>query len=758
MKIKQKIEKIFASKKRKISILNTNAPKSSHQDKNFEKTHSQNKTAWYKRNIFILIGLFFFLMGGILTYKLSPIPFGFSFAASFYLCIGGLFFTLFMVSFRLLKKPGILKKIIGSLLLLVTVIPFTSIFILLIDHRVLHFQSLPPKMTEEKWLDDLMFLKEELPKRHPDFFSLVSRNKFYSTIEDIEKRIPTLTDNQIMMEFFKVVALPNDDHTEPNFLPCYNLHFFPLKIFLFDDGWYVTETSRKFKSTFGSRLIKIGGMPIEDVYNLYKPYLAAENEYAKIDRFSFFTMVAEWLQSQGIIEEIKKGTFTLVNAKGEHYSIAMKPVKLIPFGYWYIIRRVENISSPAITNARKDYYWFEFLDESNTLYFQFNAVVNQSSKNTIRQFAERFSTYINTHEFDRLVIDIRNNFGGGGQLLFNLMDIFKNNKEINQKGKLFVIIGRTTHSAAVMFASMLKNNTKAIFVGEPTHQGPLFYSTPTTVRLPNSRLEFSVSSRFTPASVSCDKSQWIAPDIPVKYTYQDFIDNRDPAMEAILAFKTKEIETVDLEPKTVEKYTGRYVFSPYQILTIERQEDRLAFSIDDFHARGYTQVKSDLYPISERNFLTDIKDVTLQFPSDEQTPAKNLILKWGDSEMVLQRAQDGFLLPMELISQGKIKEGMTAFLENREEQIQSNPYLEANLNSIGYRYLRDKKYREAIEIFKLNVELFPHSSNVYDSLGDAYRLNGDKELAIQNYQKSLELNPDNTNAERMLKSLEKIDK
>ena len=213
----------------------------------------------------------------------------------------------------------------------------------------------------------------------------------------------------------------------------------------------------------------------------------AENEYAKIDRFSFFAIMAEWLQSQGIIEEIRKGTFTLINAKGEHYSVTMKPVKLIPFGYWYIDRTVENISSPWIANQRKDNYWFEFIDDSNTLYFQFNAVLNQSSKNTIRQFAERFSAYINTHQFDRLVIDIRNNFGGNGPLLFDLMDVIKSNKKINQKGKLFVIIGRTTHSAAVMFASMLKNNTKAIFVGEPTHQGPLFYSIPTTVRLPNSR-------------------------------------------------------------------------------------------------------------------------------------------------------------------------------------------------------------------------------------------------------------------------------
>jgi tetratricopeptide (TPR) repeat protein len=61
---------------------------------------------------------------------------------------------------------------------------------------------------------------------------------------------------------------------------------------------------------------------------------------------------------------------------------------------------------------------------------------------------------------------------------------------------------------------------------------------------------------------------------------------------------------------------------------------------------------------------------------------------------------------------------------------------------------------EAIEIFKFNVELFPESSNVYDSLGEAFMKSGDNKNAIKNYQKSLELNPDNNNAKEMLKNLE----
>lgn len=69
--------------------------------------------------------------------------------------------------------------------------------------------------------------------------------------------------------------------------------------------------------------------------------------------------------------------------------------------------------------------------------------------------------------------------------------------------------------------------------------------------------------------------------------------------------------------------------------------------------------------------------------------------------------------------------------------------MENNLNEIGYKYLKINKLNEAIEILKLNVKLYPDSWNPYDSLGEAYALAGNKELAIQNYQKSLELNPKN---------------
>lgn len=78
---------------------------------------------------------------------------------------------------------------------------------------------------------------------------------------------------------------------------------------------------------------------------------------------------------------------------------------------------------------------------------------------------------------------------------------------------------------------------------------------------------------------------------------------------------------------------------------------------------------------------------------------------------------------------------------------------ESDINRFGYILLNSKRTDDAIEIFKLNVEYYPNSANVYDSLGEAYMLKGNKESAIKNYEKAVELNPNMPSAIDALKKL-----
>ncbi len=94
------------------------------------------------------------------------------------------------------------------------------------------------------------------------------------------------------------------------------------------------------------------------------------------------------------------------------------------------------------------------------------------------------------------------------------------------------------------------------------------------------------------------------------------------------------------------------------------------------------------------------------------------------------------------------------FKKIRQQDKNWLPFTEVRMNILGYQNLQSGKIKEAIELFKLNVLAYPESANVYDSLGEAYMVNGDFKHAIKNYKKSLEQNPENTNAMKTLKKLE----
>jgi len=99
--------------------------------------------------------------------------------------------------------------------------------------------------------------------------------------------------------------------------------------------------------------------------------------------------------------------------------------------------------------------------------------------------------------------------------------------------------------------------------------------------------------------------------------------------------------------------------------------------------------------------------------------------------------------------------GAIAYADSSMKNNQVRIVSESLLNLMGYDLIYEGKLEDAIAIFELGIRLYPLYSNAYDSLGEAYMKNEQKELAIKNYEKSLELNPDNENARKMLNKLKK---
>jgi tetratricopeptide (TPR) repeat protein len=119
----------------------------------------------------------------------------------------------------------------------------------------------------------------------------------------------------------------------------------------------------------------------------------------------------------------------------------------------------------------------------------------------------------------------------------------------------------------------------------------------------------------------------------------------------------------------------------------------------------------------------------------------------------------GFKSPKEIIAlRSKLeKHGYNQAIEIVKKEKQKNPAYqlpENDLNELGYMLMYEHRKKEAAEIFKLNVSLYPNSANTYDSLAEAYEGLGANELAIKNYKRSFELNPQNNNAAEHIKKLE----
>lgn len=100
-----------------------------------------------------------------------------------------------------------------------------------------------------------------------------------------------------------------------------------------------------------------------------------------------------------------------------------------------------------------------------------------------------------------------------------------------------------------------------------------------------------------------------------------------------------------------------------------------------------------------------------------------------------------------------VNRAWAVFKDARQRDPKVVLFQEATLNNLGYKLIQKGRLADAIEVFRINTEAYPQSFNTYDSLAEAYMLKRERALAIENYQKSLELNPKNTNAVPMLERL-----
>jgi len=701
----------------------------------------------------IWFGFFCSIITGFFLLYLIDIPFGFLFHFVLYLFTGSL--SIFLLSgavFCFRAKPKMLK-LAGVVPVLISIIVILLTVIFRVDYRILYFQSFSPTPTKAEWVEDLHHLRDQMIERHCDLDTLVSIAELDRMVKTIENRIPRLSDSEIVMELFRLTALPNDAHTFPFIMmPCFDLHTFPIQVYGLDDGWTIVDAGREYKDFIGARVMKIGTKTIDDIYKSYPLFLSAESEDARKLRFPYMCYMAEWLAYHGVINNIEKADFTLLKPNGEELVLSIPSIKFYPHFLWSSMFTIDNHLAPVFTNPREDFYRFELMEESSTLYIQFNQCVDQPGRETVDEFVLRLEDFVQNRGFERCVIDIRNN-DGGDFVWDNLLRFIRDNEKINQRGRLFVLISRRTFSSAVMFANQLQMQTHAVFIGEPTGQGPIFYGGPFLIELPHSRLVFAVSTHLSIAGLPFDKRKSIMPDIPVTYSSDDFITGRDPVFQAVQSIEIPEQEIKRLPENILKKYTGRYLLNPVQVMDVKIKGASLYLYFTDFMQASHQRFRSELYPESNESFSTRISGMNIRFSQSGRSEPNVLSLSWQGKTVTFNQAPEGHVQAMELFSQEEFEAGCAVIRKDKDIYLKHIPTLERLLNAMGYDLMRKDDMKSSLQVFKLNTELYPESYNVYDSYGEALLRNGDREKAIQNYRQSLILNPESPSGKRVLQEL-----
>jgi tetratricopeptide (TPR) repeat protein len=388
----------------------------------------------------------------------------------------------------------------------------------------------------EGWRYDLKLLVRELKRIHYHLSKRPGPPEFDVLARKLHDDIPRLSDNQAEVGLMKLAAMAGDGHTTMSF-PFFvrqRHKIVPMEFYLFAEGLFITSAAPQHKDLAGARVLRFGEQPVAKVLAALDPVISRDNKMWLKHISPMLMAHPQILNGLGLIPDGEKMTLTVRDSRGKQRTVTLAADAGKPGDDWVDARSGTPGPVPLYLKNRKAAYWFKHLPDSKTVYFQYNAVRNDPGE-TLEKFCARLFRFIDKTEVDRLVIDLRWNDGGNNFLNRPLVHGLIRCDKINQPGKLFVIVGRNTFSAAMCAATDIERHTNATFVGEPTGSSPNFVGETIRLNLPYTKMPASISDLYWENAVAMDYRTWIAPQIYAPPTFTAYRANRDPALEAILA-------------------------------------------------------------------------------------------------------------------------------------------------------------------------------------------------------------------------------
>ena len=390
------------------------------------------------------------------------------------------------------------------------------------------------------WRADILFLADTIARGHAAAFHTTSKQQWNIDVASLVAGLPALRRPAILVEIARLVASIGDGHTRFRAYPSsenrgtLRFRIVPIRFESVGSEFVIAATGQSYESLAGARLLGIGTHSTADVVRRLAPLISRDNPFGLRAIATLYMPVAEVLALRGIAESPDSLLLRVETPAGKRISrwVGASISDSLPLRDAF---DVVGRTAPWHVRARHDVFWSLELAGGRAAYFQINAIADKPSirlgdhcialvKDAARQ------------ALHRVVIDLRYNGGGSRELMLPCIDALRASV-FNQRGRLFVLVGHRTFSAALWAALDFSRTTEAILIGEPTSGRPNFYGETRWIETPDLSLHASFASRMNLRSDTGDKRVALVPRVVVVPRWTDFINARDPALDAALAWR-----------------------------------------------------------------------------------------------------------------------------------------------------------------------------------------------------------------------------
>ena len=380
-------------------------------------------------------------------------------------------------------------------------------------------------LTVKQWQEDIDFYAQQLEKNHLNLYHTISKQQFVHEINMLKSQLKQLTDNQVLVALMGLTKKINDGHSSfPLWGP--TVHKFPFKLVAINNKFYVIETVVENQALLGAELIAINGVAISKVATKMKDVVPfSENQYSSAVRVGQYLMIAEVLNGLGVISLDYQSQFTFKQAgKVKKYGFkAIKQPQLLA------TLSLEHAVSQIKVDSVSDGLWFSSSTDNKAIYLKF---ARYTDVDTMEKFSRSLLTFINNNQSTKLIIDLRNNYGGDFFAGLKLAQYLVLADSLDWQSGIFVLINNVTFSAAMSNTAQFKQLLNAKLVGEATGAKPKGYQDMGEFTLPNSQRVVTYSKRFYNFLAVEDNA--IYPDVYIHLSIGDYLANQDKQLQWVL--------------------------------------------------------------------------------------------------------------------------------------------------------------------------------------------------------------------------------